>query len=347
LTRIPITAAVLAFTIVAMPMAAPAASPDDDVTALASAMAAEWLGARSTPGAGVAGAPLWQGRGAMIVEARVAARVIRGWWPAQLADAEAGAILDGFATYLQTLVIEQVFDRRYLRPAHSVESLPYFGGRVIWSFPPLRLSRHAAAGRDRHAAIFAALEKWIGLPALQAAMFAVARLPSERLTGPAIVETISQASGQDVSWLFASAGLDFNYAVVSLASSPVEDCKPDCYDTVIMVGREGDGAFPGRTAARAGRFDSGDALELRVVFRDGSTTGVRWDGRDRSRAFRFRGPSPATAAYLDPSGQVTLDGNRLDNAIVPAARTNVPVRKWAARWMVWLQHTMLAYGFLA
>ena len=88
-------------------------------------------------------------------------------------------------------------------------------------------------------------------------------------------------------------------------------------------------------------------MVIKVSFVDGTESVVRWDGRDVSRTFRFRGPSRAAAASLDPDRQVTFDGNRLDNARVTPAPTNVPVRKWAARWLVWLQHTMLSYGFLA
>jgi hypothetical protein len=42
-----------------------------------------------------------------------------------------------------------------------------------------------------------------------------------------------------------------------------------------------------------------------------------------------------------------MDRNPLDNAMVPARPTNVPVGKWVARWVVWLQHTIVSYGFLA
>ena len=74
---------------------------------------------------------------------------------------------------------------------------------------------------------------------------------------------------------------------------------------------------------------------------------MRWDGRDRARTFRFRGPSPATAAHLDPERVVLLDEDYLNNAIVSASPTNAPVRKWMARWIVWMQNTVLTYGFFA
>jgi hypothetical protein len=117
--------------------------------------------------------------------------------------------------------------------------------------------------------------------------------------------------------------------------------------TSVTVTRKGSGTFTGRTAARVGAFEAGDALRLKVVCEDGSTAWASWDGRDQSRTFRFQGPSPLKAAYLDPDRLITFDRNRSDNAIVPPSPTNVPVRKWVARWMVWLQHTMLSYGMLS
>jgi len=296
----------------------------------------EWLGLHPpiAPDLNVA-RPLWQGPGAMIVEQQLAQRAIRSWWPRPVADAKADAVLNGFAWYLQTRGTEQLFDYLYLRTAHSVESRKYFGGHVIWSFTPLRLSRHAAARRDRYAAVFDSLERWIGTPTLQAAMFQIAHLPLDQLTANVILKTMSDAAGQDLSWAFDAGDADVDYAVESLS------------EKTVTVSRRGTGTFTGRTHPRVGAFDSGDALRLKVLFADGKTAFASWDGRDQKRTFTFESTSPIVAAYLDPDGIVTMDRNRLDNAIVAPSPTNVPVTKWVARWMVWLQHTMLSYGFLA
>ena len=296
----------------------------------------EWLGPPPDPNRvfdlNVAGL-LWQGQGAMIAEQQLAQRVSRSWWPDQIADAKAAALLDGYAWYMQTMAIERVFDLFYLRTAHSVQSLPYFGGHVIWSFPPLRVSRHVVATRDRYGAVFESLERWLGTPTLQAAMFEVAHLPGDQLKADVIIKTISNAAGQDLSWAFDAVVSDVNYAVDSISG------------TSVTVSRRGSGMFTGRATPRAGAFDSGDAVRVKVVFADGSSSVATWDGRDQTRTFAFS--SAPVAAYLDPDRVIALDGNRLDNAIVKPSPTNVPVRKWAARWMVWLQHSMLSYGFLA
>src|SRR6478609_5666699 len=100
-------------------------------------LGSEWLGAHVRPDPNwTVERPIWQGPGAMFVEQQLAQRAVRSWWPEHINDAKAAAILDGFSCYLQTRGIEHLFDLFYLRTAHSYDTRPYFGGHVIWSFPP-------------------------------------------------------------------------------------------------------------------------------------------------------------------------------------------------------------------
>lgn len=303
----------------------------------AALVARDWLGPHPAHAIDIAaGPPLWQGPGAMMAEQRVAAAVIRSWWPEPIADQQARLLLDGFAAYLQGHAIAQLFDRRYLRRAHRAESMPMFGGHVIWSFPALRLTPTPPSS-DRAAAVFAALERWLGEPVLQGGMAMVAQLPRDAMTGTAVINTISAAAGQDVSWIFTAASdpaAAIDYAVTDLSSAPGA-CAVPCFDTEVTVARAGPGGL------------TRDALALRVSFANGDATWARWDGRDESRSFRFQGPAAATAAHLDPDGVLVLDQNVLNNAIVRQSPTNVPVRKWMARWLVWMQNTILNYGFFA
>ena len=321
----------------------------------------DWLGAHPTGAITnlTIDPPLWQGPGAMVVERQAATAVIRSWWPANVPDQRADVLLDGFAEYLQGHVLETLFDRRYLRKAHSVEVVPAFGNHVIWSVPTVHLSRWTTISRNarsddirsRYAAMFATLERWLGVPALQGAMYAVARLPVHQLSGAAIVSTIDAATSQDLTWLFtavADSSVTFDYAVASLSSNPgAPACASPCLDTAVTVRRLGSGQFTGRSTAPVGPFESGDAIVLRVTFANGDHALARWDGRDEMRTFRFQGPSPAIAAHLDPDRVLVPDANYLNNAIVLPAATNAPVGKWMARWMVWMQNTLLSYGFFA
>ena len=317
----------------------------------AASIARDWLGAHPSGTVAITiHPPLWQGQGAMVVERQAATDVIRSWWPAALADPDAAAMIDGFAWYLQSHAIERLFDRRYRRTAYSTEWSAYFGDHIIWSFPTLRLPRWSAP-IGREAAVFGTLERWLGEPVLQGAMFAAARLPAERLTATSLKQTISAAAGQDLTWWLdavSDPAITFDYAVTALATAPaVEPCPAPCFDTSVTVARRGPGRFSGRTAPPVGAFESGDAVRLRVTFAGGEQAWARWDGRDDSRTFRFQGPAPATSAHLDPERVLLLDTNPLNNLIATPSPTNVPVAKWMARWMVWLQNAVLTYGFFA
>jgi hypothetical protein len=48
-------------------------------------------------------------------------------------------------------------------------------------------------------------------------------------------------------------------------------------------------------------------------------------------------------AHLDPARVLLLDANYLDNRLALSPASNVPIAKWVARWVVWLQDAMLAY----
>ena len=323
-------------------------APLTEAAQQAASIAREWLGPHPTGVIEITiTPPFWQGAGAMTAERRVATGVIRSWWPQQLADPHAALLLDGFAAYLQGHAIEQLFDQRYLRRAHRAESVEYFGGHIIWSFPPVRRSRTPDPD-DRYAAVFATLERWLGQPALQGAMAGVARLPRDQINGTAVMNTMSAAAGQDLSWVFTAVadGGAVDYAVTDLTSAP-GSCASPCFDTSVMVSRLGPQAITGRSTPRVASFDSGDVLTVRVSFENGAESETHWDGRDESRSFRFQGPSPAVAARLDPDRVVVLDRNVLNNAVVRPVPTNVPVRKWMARWIVWMQNTVLTYGFFA
>ena len=84
-------------------------------------------------------------------------------------------------------------------------------------------------------------------------------------------------------------------------------------------------------------------LTLRVEFGDGQHVDASWSGQ-ASQSFVFESASAASAVHLDPARIFLLDDNWLNNDWLSVPSTNVPLRKWTARWMVWLQDAMLAYS---
>ncbi len=199
--------------------------------------------------------------------------------------------------------------------------------------------------------VFAALERWIGAAErLQGAMYEVARMPVDRLTAQTIVRTISDAAGQDLSWLFAArgSGRPVNYAVTGIV---VDRCTR-VRRAVCRHDGQWSGSAPGSSPAdrprATGEFDSGDAIasagHVRRRRPRRRPAGMAATSRARS-SFAVRPARPPRISI--PIASSTLDRNRLDNASWPRRRPTCRSASGSARWMVWLQHTMLSYGFLA
>ncbi len=140
---------------------------------------------------------------------------------------------------------------------------------------------------------------------------------------------MSAATGRDLAPLFAEASngglIDRTIATLS---SEAGSCASPCYRTLVSIAPAGAVPFP---------------LLVRVSFSDGQSIDARWDGRRDQ--LEFESAAPAIGAELDPDRVWLLDRNPLNNARVPPRETNVPVTKWMARWIVWLQDAMLTHTF--
>ena len=84
---------------------------------------------------------------------------------------------------------------------------------------------------------------------------------------------------------------------------------------------------------------------MRVTFADGQHVPASWNGQGH-QSLIFESPAAPTEAVVDPERVLLLDANYLNNRRTTAPATDVPVAKWTARWLVWLQDAMLTYGFL-
>ena len=80
----------------------------------------------------------------MDVESQVAYGLARAWWPEWMMTGELAPIADGLAWYLQSRVVERLFDFTFHVPGHSAEGVRFFGGAVPWSFPTITVGRWTA-----------------------------------------------------------------------------------------------------------------------------------------------------------------------------------------------------------
>jgi hypothetical protein len=95
------------------------------------------------------------------------------------------------------------------------------------------------------------------------------------------------------------------------------------YESIVTVVRKGGVRMP---------------VEVRIDFADGRSVTETWDGRDRWTRFRYTG-ARVTRAVVDPGLKIVIDAFRANNDWVldegPARRA---ATKWAARFMLWVQH---------
>jgi hypothetical protein len=340
-----------------------------------------WRGAVSAaPATVILDVPWRSAPETMELESQAAFGVARQWWPGLLANAETATVANGLAWYLQSRVVDRLFDLNFLLPAHSVMAVRGFGGTWPWTFRILPLGRWAGGlGREeylrsrltrsawpapgrrlppgmtssglRSAFAFATLEQLVGWPSLQGALRVLSEASVTRAMSRQDVEqVIASAVGRDLSWFFRiafddSVGVD--YAIGELTTVEASPCGGGrCFRTRVTAVRNGTGEFTGSSEGDSTSFEIGDAVELRVGFADGQHVSARWDGRAPSRTFEFESPSPAVAAVVDPDRILLLDEDALNNAVVKNASTSVAIRKWVAYWMVWLAGAALDYGAL-
>ena len=193
------------------------------------------------------------------------------------------------------------------------------------------------------------LERHLGWPVLQRGM--AAYYDRWRFGHPSpddFFQSISDASGEDLSWFFDQVhgtSSIFDYGLQELTSRRVEDRgffdadgetrfavdqDEDQYETTVIVRRYGDGTFP---------------VEVLTTFADGHEEREEWDGETEWTAFTYRRETRATRAFVDPDRVLLLDINYTNNSRTLTPQADIAATKWSVRWLVWLQDLLLTYGF--
>jgi hypothetical protein len=167
------------------------------------------------------------------------------------------------------------------------------------------------------------------------------------------IAVVNEVTGQDFGWFFdetwfSSELCDYAVSVSHEAQrrpegfveapdgrlvlkEPSRDAPPPegPVDAEVLVRRKGGVRLP---------------VEVWVEFADGRTATASWDGRDRWTRLRYPG-ARVTRAVLDPARRIALDVDPSNNAWVDekgVARR--AARKWALRYLLWLQHLLEAHA---
>jgi len=201
------------------------------------------------------------------------------------------------------------------------------------------------------------LENYLGWERLQPAMAAFYRRFAFRHPKPEdFFAVLEEVTGEDLGWFFDQVYYDsvqFDYAVAKVTSRPAavtgyvegeggelvyRDGKKageageeaTIYRNEVVVRRHGGGVFP---------------VELLMVFEDGSEARRAWDGGERWRLFVDERPSKLAYAVIDPERVLLLDLDYTNNSRLRAPEAAFPARKWASKWMIWLQDLLTTVTF--
>jgi hypothetical protein len=315
--------------------------------------------------------PWWTTPTSMRVEIAVG-RAVASWYWQEGIDVHGlpAWFLDGLAEYLARRIVHPQFERENNTPGYAMYEERDFGGFVprfvrirlmpesdgdplpaYRAFPRADVAGPASASGNRALTAktvltLVTLERWLGAPAFDAVVAEFAHeARGRRPTVADFIRTASEASGQDLSWLFVQTlGGDqvFDYAIAQLESHP---SGADAYESLVVVERRGDGVFSGAAAPRTGPFESGRGMTLKIEFADGQEIVETWDGRDARKTFRYRGPARARSAEIDPARRLALDVWRTNNGWTLRPRSRVAASRWAAGWMMWLENLVATYAF--
>lgn len=321
----------------------------DDVAAFAIDRLTESFGPLpSSAGAPLPAQPWLATPQGMEGEAEVVRAIAQRWWGDRVRfDAASRDFGEGLVLYLHSRIVEDVFDRRWQFRAYALDVRRYFGAFIPWQLRTIPVSRDSVGvARDvylgrphsrwrrnvtpamaRTALGFASLERRYTWPVLERGLRAVAQLYSGKtIDRHAFGTTLSNALGVDVS---ATAPIMTAEGEVASRIDRVmsEPCAPaPCVRTAIDAAASGESAWP-----------------VRLRFADAPDVTTTWRAVSGATLW-FESASAPLAVSIDAEQTNLLDRDYRDNVVVTRPSTDVPVRKWIAQWLMWLQHIMLTYA---
>jgi hypothetical protein len=226
-----------------------------------------------------------------------------------------------------------------------VTSFRAHGGVAVSAPPRSATDARSLAGKTLLA--LGTLERWLGRPVFDEVIAEfVQRSGGGRPTLEQFSQIATSVSGQNLSWLFdevfGSARI-FDYGIGLLQSERGAD---GAFETVVVARRIGDARFTGANAAPVGPFESGRGIKTRVVFEDGREVTDAWDGRGAEKVFRYRSPTRAVSALVDPDRVLLLDLQQTNNGVTLSPHAGAAASRWSLLWLAWLEHAMITYSAL-
>lgn len=200
------------------------------------------------------------------------------------------------------------------------------------------------------------LERYLGWETLQRIMSTYFDRYKFRHPQPQdFFDIASEVSGRDLTWFFDEvyrSSNDFDYAIGRVASDPVELAgyamqgsdlvitsrgddereAAELYRTEVVVQRRGAARFP---------------VEVVMIFEDGTEVSKEWDGQARWKLWVEERDSKLEMAIVDPERKLVLDLDYTNNSQRLEPDAKLPARKWASKWMIWVQDLLTTFAFFS
>lgn len=151
------------------------------------------------------------------------------------------------------------------------------------------------------------------------------------------------AFGENLDWFFEQSlyGSDLcDYEVEEIKNrrltqaagffDDLENCEPlgrfdgNNYEAKVTVRRNEPLYFP---------------IEIRVTFEDGTEQLELWDGKARTKTFKYKGRGKVLSAELDPERKIHIDKNFLNNSL-STKQDKTGIRKYVSQLLLWVQNSM-------
>jgi hypothetical protein len=261
----------------------------------------------------------------------------RVYWRAHASlDDEERRLREALAAFTAARVFADAFPGRFVR-THR-----YFRGLVTWPYSDAPWTKDVDGyladvaldpaadpidlGRAHDVLALATLERIVGAETMDRILRAYASRGASGPAASADFEAIAgEVGGRDLTWFFDATrrpNVAFDYAVDDAATRA----------RAVVVRRLAAGMFP---------------VDVRVTFDDGSSRVERWDGRDERRTFEYAAAPAIATVEIDPDHVLRLDVHRTNNSWSAHPRGRSAARSWSLRWLVWFQHTLMDYAFVA
>jgi len=306
----------------------------------------------------------------LAAERTLVAALARRYWQASATAAEFDWFAEGLSLYSGTRAIHELLEGRNFATqrvfggfvSHVIRSinwspnswqpqprLRHFAEVEEPALAPWRFASAAPGSRAQRTALaLHTLERYVGWPALQAALATLRERAGQQTVSPAMLaEVLSEQRGVDLAW-FVDEVLQgehqFDYGVDTFTSTL--DSATGRYRTTVGVRRHGDGVFAGTSRPRDGALSSSKSLSLLVRFEDGTQVTDFWDGRDERVEFEYSSASRAVSATIDPGLMLLLDADRGNNSRTLERAVRPEGLRLTLNWLTWLQDLMLSYSAL-